>query len=327
MSKLRSQRTYVTVGVTLALVLGATGFAMASIPGHGGIIHACYQKNDGSLRVIDRSKAGSTGKCRKSEKPLSWNKNGPPGVQGMPGPQGPPGASVIVRARNSTPLVVPGGTTGNYSLNGGSWTQAATEIDRSLLRSGHRDDARELRLRPCNRDGHARRCRRRLTGSIFRRIRHQHPSLYALIRIRARRAHRSSGQPQRPEWLWRRAKRHGRLCRPGRRRVALATGVGAAVAGGMMRTVGAARTMLVACRAPASAAASAAIITTIIVERVVQGMRERPRSMKCGNHHADERASDHCSCAEHTSFGLVRNFSLALWSWRSRRHPWPMPLR
>jgi hypothetical protein len=36
---------------------------------------------------------------------------------------------VIVRARNSTPLVVPGGTTGIYSLNGGSWTQAATETD------------------------------------------------------------------------------------------------------------------------------------------------------------------------------------------------------
>ncbi len=50
----------------------------------------------------------------------------PPGI---PGPQGPPGASVIVRARNSTPLVVPGGATGTYSLNGGSWTQAATETD------------------------------------------------------------------------------------------------------------------------------------------------------------------------------------------------------
>jgi hypothetical protein len=36
---------------------------------------------------------------------------------------------VIVRARNSTPLVVPGGTTGTYPLNGGSWTQAATETD------------------------------------------------------------------------------------------------------------------------------------------------------------------------------------------------------
>jgi hypothetical protein len=36
---------------------------------------------------------------------------------------------VIVRARNSTPLVVPDGTTGAYSLNGGSWTQAASETD------------------------------------------------------------------------------------------------------------------------------------------------------------------------------------------------------
>ena len=128
MSKLRSRLSYATVGVTLALVLGASGFAMASIPGHGGIIHACYQTHSGDLRVIDRSKHG----CRNSEKSLSWNQKGQPGMAGPPGPpgaQGPPGASVIVRARNSTPLVVPGGTTGIYSLNGGSWTQAATEID------------------------------------------------------------------------------------------------------------------------------------------------------------------------------------------------------
>jgi hypothetical protein len=108
---------------------------MAAIPGHGGIIHACYRKHGGGLRVIDRSKRGFAGKCRKSEKSLSWNQKGPSGppgpqgVQGIPGPQGPAGASVIVRARNSSSLVVPGGTTGTYSLNGGSWTQAATETD------------------------------------------------------------------------------------------------------------------------------------------------------------------------------------------------------
>jgi hypothetical protein len=126
MSKLRSQLSYATVGVTLVLVLGASGFAIASIPGHNGVIHACYQKQGGGLRVIDRSKRGFAGKCRKSEKSLSWNQKGSPGI---PGPPGPAGASVIVRARNSTPLVVPGGTTGTYSLNGGSWTQAATETD------------------------------------------------------------------------------------------------------------------------------------------------------------------------------------------------------
>ena len=129
MSKLRSQLSYATVGVTLALVLGASGFAMASIPGHGGIIHACYQRHGGDLRVIDRSKRRFAGKCRKSEKSLSWNQKGIPGPPGAPGPQGPAGASVIVRARNSSPLVVPGGTTGTYSLGGGSWTQAATDTD------------------------------------------------------------------------------------------------------------------------------------------------------------------------------------------------------
>jgi hypothetical protein len=126
MSKLCSRLSYTTVGVTLALVLCATGFAMAAIPGHDGIIHACYKKQGGGLRVIDLSKSGFAGKCRKSEKSLSWNQKGSPGT---PGPQGPAGASVIARARNSTPLVVPAGTTGIYALNGGSWTQAATEID------------------------------------------------------------------------------------------------------------------------------------------------------------------------------------------------------
>jgi hypothetical protein len=129
MSKLRPRLSYASVGVTLVLVLGASGFAMASIPGRGGVIHACYQKQNGGLRVIDRSKGGSAGKCHKSEKPLSWNQKGQPGPPGAPGPQGPPGASVIVRARNSTPLLVPGGTTGIYPLNGGSWTQGATETD------------------------------------------------------------------------------------------------------------------------------------------------------------------------------------------------------
>jgi hypothetical protein len=132
MFKLRSRLSYAIVGVTLAVVLGASGFAIASIPGHGGIIHACYQKHSGGLRVIDRSKRGFAGTCRKSEKSLTWNQTGPPGIpgpQGSPGPQGPAGASVMVRARNSTPLVVPSGTTGTYSLNGGSWTQAATETD------------------------------------------------------------------------------------------------------------------------------------------------------------------------------------------------------
>jgi hypothetical protein len=129
MFKLRPRLSYATGGVTSALVLGASGFAMASIPGRGGVIHACYQKHDGRLRVIDRAKGGSAGKCHKSEKSLSWNQKGQPGPPGVPGPQGPPGASVIVRARNSAPLVVPPGTTSTYALNGGSWTQAATETD------------------------------------------------------------------------------------------------------------------------------------------------------------------------------------------------------
>src|SRR5690242_11446035 len=64
--------------------------------------------------------------------------------------------------------------------------------------------------------------------------------------------------------------------------------VGAEVAGTMIRSVGAALTVLVACCAPASAAASATVITTIIVGCIVHGMRERPRSVKVRHERAHQ---------------------------------------
>jgi hypothetical protein len=65
----------------------AAGIAYATIP-DSGVIHGCYQKNDGQLRVID-TQAGAG--CRASEQPLDWNEAGAPGPAGPPGPQGPKG--------------------------------------------------------------------------------------------------------------------------------------------------------------------------------------------------------------------------------------------
>ena len=63
----------------------AGGIAYATIPDGGGVIHACYQKNQGALRVIDTDKAQT---CSSSENPLIWSQTG---QQGQPGQQGPPG--------------------------------------------------------------------------------------------------------------------------------------------------------------------------------------------------------------------------------------------
>jgi hypothetical protein len=67
-----------------AALLAAAAVAGAAIPdSDDGEIHACYQKNQGQLRVID-AEVGQT--CRPAEKSLVWNQEG---VQGETGPRGP----------------------------------------------------------------------------------------------------------------------------------------------------------------------------------------------------------------------------------------------
>ena len=61
---------------------------MASIPSGNGTVHACYQKQSGQLRVIDKD-AGDT--CRSSEAAISFNQKGPTGPTGPKGATGPAG--------------------------------------------------------------------------------------------------------------------------------------------------------------------------------------------------------------------------------------------
>src|SRR3954447_6111347 len=71
----------------LAAVAGAAvaaavvgGFAWATIPAANGVIKACYQKNNGQLRVVDDNTA-----CNSSELAISWNQSGPQGTGGGQG--------------------------------------------------------------------------------------------------------------------------------------------------------------------------------------------------------------------------------------------------
>ena len=91
----RATRVSVVATVVLAL---AGGVAYATVPSSGtGVIDGCYQKRNGTLRIIDAD-AGES--CLGSETPISWSQQGPrgdvgpagaAGPQGAPGPQGPIG--------------------------------------------------------------------------------------------------------------------------------------------------------------------------------------------------------------------------------------------
>jgi len=84
------RRTLVTAAAVLGILGVGGSVAFATIPGGDGVVHGCYAKSGGSLRVID----GSVTTCKTSETSLDWNvtgPKGPTGQDGAPGPQGPKG--------------------------------------------------------------------------------------------------------------------------------------------------------------------------------------------------------------------------------------------
>lgn len=119
--------------------LFTVGVAYATIPDAHGVIHGCYTRSGGNLRVIDDSATG----CKTSETSLDWNAQGPAGPvgpagpagpagpQGADGPQGPAGISGLETATRD--IQVPAGffsttdvscPTGKTAISGG-WNSSA----------------------------------------------------------------------------------------------------------------------------------------------------------------------------------------------------------
>jgi hypothetical protein len=70
------------------VVLGAgAAMATATIPAEDGVIHGCFNKSGGQIRVIDESVRD----CDSNETELDWNVRGAAGPKGDTGPQGPVG--------------------------------------------------------------------------------------------------------------------------------------------------------------------------------------------------------------------------------------------
>jgi hypothetical protein len=97
----RYRRSPAIAAASIALLVAVSAVAVASIPGSGSVVNACYQKNGGGLRVIDAAKRGRAGKCRSGEKALSWNEQGPKGSQGIAGTPGTPGTQGTAGAPGS----------------------------------------------------------------------------------------------------------------------------------------------------------------------------------------------------------------------------------
>jgi hypothetical protein len=62
------------LALAVACLLLVGGVAYAAIPDAAGVIHACYSKSGGALRVSD------AGGCKSTEVALSWNQIGPAGL-------------------------------------------------------------------------------------------------------------------------------------------------------------------------------------------------------------------------------------------------------
>jgi hypothetical protein len=85
------KQSVITV-VMLFVLIGVVAYA--TIPDANGVIHGCYKKSGGHLRVID----SDVSQCdMRAEIPIQWNQTGPQGpagpqgLQGLQGPQGPQG--------------------------------------------------------------------------------------------------------------------------------------------------------------------------------------------------------------------------------------------
>jgi hypothetical protein len=83
---IRKHRAAALIVAAIAAVAAAAFVRGASSQNGGGVIHSCKHKSTGQLRAV----ADPT-RCRKSERPLSWNAVGPAGPQGPAGAAGDPG--------------------------------------------------------------------------------------------------------------------------------------------------------------------------------------------------------------------------------------------
>jgi hypothetical protein len=113
LQRMRPGLTFANVTSVLALVLamGGGAYAITSIPGPGGVIHGCYQKKKGTLRLVPAGR-----RCARSESAISWNQRGAPGAPGPRGRKGAAGAVGATGAAGTAGVAGVAGTARAYGL-------------------------------------------------------------------------------------------------------------------------------------------------------------------------------------------------------------------
>jgi hypothetical protein len=106
--KARRKAMLVVTGAAAALAIGS--IAWAAVPDGNGVIHGCYDKQSGGVRVTDTA-TNQPKPCTAKEAPLDWNQQGPQGIQGVPGPQGPqgdpgPSGTMVFPRHQNVPVAV-----------------------------------------------------------------------------------------------------------------------------------------------------------------------------------------------------------------------------
>jgi collagen triple helix repeat protein len=120
-----TRRFWAGVIVLTGAVVGGA-FAFGAVGG-GGVINGCYAKANGNLRVLV---AGTS--CRKTERAISWNQQGPAGPQGPPGatgasgPAGPTGAAGPTGPAGAQGPAGPAGPKGDTGAKGDTGDTGAT---------------------------------------------------------------------------------------------------------------------------------------------------------------------------------------------------------
>lgn len=105
---MRRKRLAIATAVAVGALVVTAGIATASIPDTQNVIHGCYQKNNGQVRVID----SATESCHPNETAIQWNQTGPQGPTGPAGPQGPKGDPGPAGPQGPTGPAGPQGATG-----------------------------------------------------------------------------------------------------------------------------------------------------------------------------------------------------------------------
>jgi hypothetical protein len=118
MSRIIRTTRFWLLGAVATVALAGTAYA--TIPAGDGVIHGCYAKSGGTLRVIDASVTN----CKAGETALNWSQQGVPGPTGDPGEPGPAGP----QGEQGAPGV-PGGLVG-YEVR-----SASSEDDSSRVES------------------------------------------------------------------------------------------------------------------------------------------------------------------------------------------------